>query len=397
MSLVTIGGAPVLSGVITMPRVGAWTADLSADADAALSGPATIVAGTQRWVGTVYRGGLASGTAVAKVIGGAGGLARAVAPKFYRNVTRRILATDILTEIGEALSPRSDALDGMVAVWSRCGGKAGAALRQLCDSFGASWRVLDDGTVWIGAETWPEAQLEHELVCEAPNGGWVEISSDELALRPGTTFLGRRVGRVEHRVSGRSVRSTVWFDDDRAAEDPSAAIEAIVRHVTAGSVYLGIFPARVVSQNADGTLELQPDDSRIPGMSQVPIRYGVPGISAKVAAGARVAIEFAGGDPTQPIATVWEPGSLTEITLAASTKVVLACSEICLGEASPSGAAAVAAKVKSEIDALVSKFNAHTHSVPGVTAGPAAATSLVPTGLASLSSDTASAAVKVKP
>jgi hypothetical protein len=74
------------------------------------------------------------------------------------------------------------------------------------------------------------------------------------------------------------------------------------------------YAATVIAQNADGTLELQPDDPRLPGLSGVPIRYGVPGLAAKVAPASRVLVGFEAGSPAHPIATVWESASIISLT-----------------------------------------------------------------------------------
>lgn len=79
--------------------------------------------------------------------------------------------------------------------------------------------------------------------------------------------------------------------------------------------YFALYPAKVVAQNADGTLELQPDDTRLPSQSKVPIRLGIPDAAVKVSAGARVLMGFAGGRPEEPIATIWESGTVTELRL----------------------------------------------------------------------------------
>jgi hypothetical protein len=97
------------------------------------------------------------------------------------------------------------------------------------------------------------------------------------------------------------------------------ALESLVRRVVGARLdYLAAYPARAVAQNADGTLELVPDDKRLPTFKNVGIRYGVPGVSATIAAGARVLLEFAGGDPRSPIATVWESASVTQLVVTSS-------------------------------------------------------------------------------
>jgi hypothetical protein len=101
-----------------------------------------------------------------------------------------------------------------------------------------------------------------------------------------------------------------------------AAFDACVRGVFSRLDYFAGYWCRVVGQNADGSLELQPDDARLPPLSGMPIRYGVPGVTAKVPPGARCLLEFAGGDPTKPFVSTWEPGTVVEIVLAGGTQLV---------------------------------------------------------------------------
>jgi hypothetical protein len=84
--------------------------------------------------------------------------------------------------------------------------------------------------------------------------------------------------------------------------------------------YLARYPARVVSQ--DGTkLELLPDDSRVPGIKGVPIRVGLPGLVLTVPPGARVLLAFEAGDPSKPVAEIWESGTPITVTIDASATI----------------------------------------------------------------------------
>lgn len=83
--------------------------------------------------------------------------------------------------------------------------------------------------------------------------------------------------------------------------------------------HLALYPAIVVQQRADGTLDLTPESDAVPSCQGVPIRYGIPGVTATIAAGARVLLGYAGGDPSRPYASLWESGSVTELKLNAST------------------------------------------------------------------------------
>lgn len=85
--------------------------------------------------------------------------------------------------------------------------------------------------------------------------------------------------------------------------------------------YLAGYRCKVVAQNADGSLELIPQDPRIPPVSKVPIFYGLPGVTAEVSPGAWVLLEFANGDPQRRIATLWELSDLITITITATGNV----------------------------------------------------------------------------
>ena len=115
------------------------------------------------------------------------------------------------------------------------------------------------------------------------------------------------------------------------------ALEGIVRTAVAQHDFYAEYSCKVVSQDGDGNLDLEPDDPRIPGMQGIPIRYGIPGVTVKVSGGARVHVGWENGDPKKPYAAIWEPSSLLSLTVTAATKIVLDCSnvELCDGAGMP--------------------------------------------------------------
>lgn len=154
--------------------------------------------------------------------------------------------------------------------------------------------------------------------------------------------------------------------------------------------HLAAYQCTVVTQNANGTLELKPDDIRLPGYSNVPIRYGVPGISATVSNGARILLEFAGGNPQRPIATVWEIASVISLTVPANL--------INLGGASGLQGSGLGANIRTELDTIWTDFLAHTH--PVATTGTATAqtgTAAPVVGITKAAQTVESSTVKVKP
>lgn len=330
----TANGYPVISGTIARPRLGAWWADLRVEvADpAAVTGPVTIALGTgsQAFVGTARRVGVYRDATHVRVVGGRGGLARTFGPKAYRGVPLRLPLLDVLAAAGEALAPTSDttALSTTLVDWQGMAQPAGAALASLVQAANGSpaWRVLPDGTVWVGPEAWTASRLvAYDLTLDEPHLGRLELAADDPAIAPGQTFLGRRVSYVEHLVAPDQLRHLVWFEDQVVGplDRVKGPLAAWVRSVFARIDYLARYPARVVAQNAStGALELVPDDPRLPGMSAVPIRYGVPGLRATVAPGARVLVGFAGGDPSKPEAELWESASVTKLELDGTTIVL---------------------------------------------------------------------------
>lgn len=85
------------------------------------------------------------------------------------------------------------------------------------------------------------------------------------------------------------------------------AIETIIARVMRRVDYHAMYPSRVVTQHADGSLDLVPDSSRVPSCQRVPVRT-LRGLSVEVSEGARVLLGYEGGDPALPVVLLWEPG-----------------------------------------------------------------------------------------
>lgn len=83
--------------------------------------------------------------------------------------------------------------------------------------------------------------------------------------------------------------------------------------------YLARYTAVVVGQNSDGTLDVIPDDARVPSAQRVPYR-SLPGVTYTVPGGARVLLGYAGGDPARPFVDLWDAGAaVTTLVVAGGT------------------------------------------------------------------------------
>lgn len=328
MAFVRANDIPVFEAVISMPRVGAWTADLvidSQDADA-FAGPVAIAVENGNKVtfrGTVYRGGVSNGAVFARVVGGANGLSKRLKAKSYTGgFPASIAIGDILREAGERLSPASApvVLTRTLQNWTRIEGGAGAALDAIVTAAKGTWRVLRDGTVWVGVDAWPPLEVAYDAIREEPDADRWEVFTPLPVIEPGVTFGGRRVSNVAHRIDSTRVRTVVYFEQSAQKPDElKAGLHALIRDMLGPLDYHAPYSAKVVAQNGDGTLELQPDDPRLAGLSNVPVLLGLPGATVKVLPGARVLLGFANGDPQKPFSQVWESGTALELNLSGMT------------------------------------------------------------------------------
>jgi len=326
MSFCSLNGLRVLRGSLTLPRLGRWHADLVVDTDAALTGPVKITFGdgALSFSGTVYRGDVFQDAFHCRIVGGANGLSKKLPAKYYRGVPLRLPLQDLLAEAGEALSTSSDeaVLARLLPKWTRTAGPAAHALAELADLGEASWRFMPNGSLWVGREGWLEVDFPHQLLKSDPTEDRIEISSDLPLLRPGTVFGGRRISAVFHSFGPDKTRTEAWVERDGLLDRFKGSLITIVRAVMNEVDYHKPYPARVILQDPDGTLQLKPDSDRVPGLTGVPIRYGIPGVTARVPSGARCIVEFENGDPRSPIATAFEPGALTELSFDGGSRKV---------------------------------------------------------------------------
>lgn len=212
----TVNGADVLSLHLTMPSSGAWVADIEVDADELAAGVAIDDGDGNRFVGRVLRSSATSGRLGARVVPGKGGIAglvKRLAARHFHGVPLRSVLADILAQTGEQLSPTAQqaVLTRQLPFWSIPGGpdsSPGAALRLLTQAVGATWRMLADGTVWVGVDSYPKAaEFEREELEPDTVLGTVTLAVDGFPLRPGVTLDGRRVLSVEHRIDGAELRT----------------------------------------------------------------------------------------------------------------------------------------------------------------------------------------------
>lgn len=305
------GGAPLLTAEVTMLSTGAWHAQLGIDSEQEPTGPYVFRIGAVEFRGTIVpgRSGHFGGRTKLRIVGGAGGLSKTLKARNYSGGTHTVrqILDDILRETGESLSSQSDAavLGTRLAAWHRTEFTAKECLDALIGHAGASWRILRDGTLWVGVDTWPEVTPDGELIDEDWSDGVITVSSDDPTGVPGVTISGQQVEQVVHRLDERGIRTDFY------ARSPKSVLTRFLAPLRTELDYAAKWRCRVVTQNADRTLQLMPDEPRMrgQGLDKVKIRVGLPGMKINAQAGATCNLGFENRDPSKPYATDWEEDS----------------------------------------------------------------------------------------
>lgn len=323
MALATADGDDIISLRLWLPRVGVGTADVLFDDITPRSGRVVIQVGDREFRGAIDRGGEFEDTDRTRVVLGAGGMGKAAEKRQYSGVSLQLVVSSLLATAGETLSPSSDqdVLQTVLPAWTTSAEPIGTILSALVESVGggAVWRVLPDGTVWIGRETWPDAGIEDDsyqvMEQRFEDGSWLATVNEEAAgaLRPGTTFNGQRVSLVVHTIDGDEgglgPRMRVWFSDagEASMEDRLAgAFERAVRSAGPPPVdYRAMYLARVVAQI--GTrVHVEPELTSMPDMGAIPLMLGLPGATTDGLAGGNVLVGWRGGDRAKAYAVCFD-------------------------------------------------------------------------------------------
>ncbi len=298
----------------------AWSVvDLELDTEEvpAVGAAITIEAPGGKFVGTVELSGKdGAGVVTVRVRGGAGQLSKALEPRSYTGTTAGEVAKHIATDAGERLSSTiaADVLDYSLGKWLRYKGAGATALSDLADELGATWRVLPDGTIWLGRDAGDEPSFDYDVSDDRPGDGVLVVALESLSLLPGQTFRAGPVVEVHYLLGGSTFTAKVV-----RTEGGDAGTKRIDARVEKAAAKTRLHPptgAKVVSQNADGTLELKVDSASMPSISKVPIRHGLPGVTRlEVATGTRVALFFEDGDRKRPFAGLFSGGRTTKVVV----------------------------------------------------------------------------------
>lgn len=234
-ALITVNGVGVSSATIHLPRLGVWHADIYIDQNKKLmSGRATIQFGTQQFIGFFTQIGLDIANRLkARVVGGNGAFSTLLKPKGYNSVQLQIPLLDAINdskEVGLSSTSERNILNIQLETWSRMQVTGGSVIASLIKSIQNSqtaqpvWRVLPDGTTWVGFESWPTVTLPNAtLVGSEPEKGRVQIATSDPVILPGQTFsysppgqgtVNQQVSYVRHIITPHSCETLIFYENE---------------------------------------------------------------------------------------------------------------------------------------------------------------------------------------
>lgn len=348
MAQITLNGQPVLELDLHMPMNGAWSAEVQVASDTELNPGDTLVLGLPELdlTGRVVRAGIFAERLRVRLTGGELDWSEAQPVKHYRETTADQVLEDVGIELDQSLG-----ID--LPFWTRNPGTTGSTVQAIAAYLGHNWRVNPDGTVRLRAEA-PESVDVTGLVETArdPARGLVETAPEAAVLLPGVLAGDDSVGDVLYSQGPDGLFRARYYTEARGRI--RLALERVIRWVTRDTLFLGQYTAEVVSQAADGTLDLMPDDDRLrsQGLQSVPIRHGLPGVRVEVPAGERVLLGFDAGDPSKPYAALWHEGQITRVFIGGEVAVALST------------------LVSERIDTIQQAFDAHIHPTGMGPSGP---------------------------
>jgi hypothetical protein len=308
MSTASLNGQRVTSALVTVPKWGAWYADVGLDVERTITGTATLKISDVTFIGTVLSGGASNGRSSFRIVGGSGGWGKAI-PAASEADDAGVKVATILTSVALAAGETLDAstLPGtrLGPHWARHAGPARDALELVVPG---AWYVGEDGMTRIGArasKAWA-GKAATEPVDKAR--GSVVIAPETLVgLVPGAIVSGVEAVDVWHAVADGKVRSTVWGSLSSSSSRRLTAWRRLFDALDPGWRFRGVYEYRVVLLSGE-RLDLQPVrvSSGMPDLRRVPVSAGVAGAKSTVLPGARVFVSFADQSPSRPIVIGFE-------------------------------------------------------------------------------------------
>lgn len=301
----TLAGHRALTARVTLPKWGAWYADVTIDGETELSGAVELVIADLHLKGAVISGGPYKGKSTYTIVGGAGGWGKTLKKKSYANdagvKTSKIIG-DAAQECGEKLDASTLPSGTVGPAWARNESIATVTLNRLVP---ARWYVGEDGVTRIGARAKKTfGGVAVHVAVDRARGTAVVASDSIAALVPGAVVDGLESVDVQHEIDAKgNLRTKVWGDRFAGATARRlAAYRRIFDALDPDRAFRGVYEYRVVTLEGS-RLNLQPVrvSTGMPDLQRVTVRPGVAGTKSTLRPGARVVVGFVDADGARPV------------------------------------------------------------------------------------------------
>lgn len=302
--------SPIISIKLTIPKNGPWlAADCTIDSDTPVNtGDKVSITFIDRvFSGTVLDTGIFQGFLRCTIIGGTGNMADLIDSRSYRGLPAGQLFRDIANLTGHELSTTSDkdVLDFVLERWDKLKSRGSDLIEKILEVTGGTWRVLPDGTLWVGKPVVNALDINKFIIIEKiPEDSRWSIYNEENLIEPYSSLDGSVIERVEYSFEdGGELLCNVYFTNTFGD-----AITAMAEQ-SKDILYNKIYRCRVVQQKQDDMVDLLPDPSVAElanGITDVPILTPFPGMRILVPKNTHCFLMFANGDARYPRVLAWE-------------------------------------------------------------------------------------------
>lgn len=322
-----VNNFPIIECHLTMPKIGAWLAS-----DVLIDSPLEFKIGDnvvmqfldQTFNGTIIDTGVFKQFQMCTIVGGTGKMPDYLVSKSYNSIPLGQVVKDIARATGHVVSDTSnvDLLNSYLLRWSLLKLQASLAITKLLEPSISLWRILPDGTLWVGKETYAPLNPDDFLIIEKfPEQGRWNIYNESYLIQPLTSLDGINIQQVEYYLKENDLTMSVFFTDTFGD-----SIDNLTNQDD-NILYNSIYRCQVVQQHSDGTVDLLPNPSNDViknGFSSVPIIYPLPGMKITVPTNTICFVQFANGDPQYPRVFAWEntPSLPSPPTDASSVEII---------------------------------------------------------------------------
>ena len=323
----TLNNNRISRGMLEIPNQGIWYfGEMIIDTDTSISEGSSV---TIQFMNKTLQGIFVdaenyAGYVKGSVVGGKNTMSNIIESIGYAGISLGQIVKDIASLTGHTFNLTSDA--SLLAIslvrWDKIRAKASDIIDKLLepqikDGKKAIWRIMLDGSLWVGYEDYPETSITYDLLDKQTQKGYWLVYNEEQVIEPLQSVSGQKIRETIYTLENDRIEMMLNFYQPNhiQAYDLSAQ--------TREFIYSRIYRMKVLNQQGNGTVNLVPEpeiELLKSGLREVPIIHPLPDMTVKVSTGAVCYVFFANSDPSYPRVIAWEhdPQNLVEVSFADS-------------------------------------------------------------------------------